>query len=172
LSAAHRPMASVSAREYTAPVGFCGDANNRALVRSVRAASSWSTVARKPVDSSVVTATGTPLARRMVSGYVTQYGAVRRTSSPGSMRVAKVAGMVIGRFASSSLLIPRSTVKRMTTPVPNIDLPAELRPGDGRFGSGPSKVRPEAVTALAAAAPSYLGTSHRQAAVKSVVRRL
>ena len=60
----------------------------------------------------------------------------------------------------------------MTTPVPNIDLPAELRPGDGRFGSGPSKVRPEAVTALAAAAPSYLGTSHRQAAVKSVVRRL
>src|SRR5436305_7608002 len=83
-----------------------------------------------------------------------------------------VAGMVIGRFASSSLLIPRSTVKRMTTPVPNIDLPAELRPGDGRFGSGPSKVRPEAVTALAAAAPSYLGTSHRQAAVKSVVRRL
>src|SRR5438105_4970444 len=80
--------------------------------------------------------------------------------------------MVIGRFASSSLSSPRATVKRMTTPVPNIDLPAELRPGDGRFGSGPSKVRPEAVTALAAAAPTYLGTSHRQATVKSVVRRL
>src|SRR5437764_8365378 len=73
---------------------------------------------------------------------------------------------------SLSASVPRSTVKRTTTPAPNRDLPAELRPGDGRFGSGPCKVRPEAVTALAAAAPSYLGTSHRQAAVKSVVHRL
>ena len=51
-------------------------------------------------------------------------------------------------------------------------LPPELRPTDGRFGSGPSKVRQEAVAALATAAPTYLGTSHRQAGVKSVVRRL
>src|SRR5438045_5733049 len=56
--------------------------------------------------------------------------------------------------------------------VPEIVLPPELRPTDGRFGSGPSKVRQEAVAALAAAAPTYLGTSHRQAAVKSVVSRL
>ena len=55
---------------------------------------------------------------------------------------------------------------------PNIELPAELRPADGRFGSGPSKVRGEAVAALAAAAPTYLGTSHRRAGVRSVVRRL
>ena len=51
-------------------------------------------------------------------------------------------------------------------------LPADLRPGDGRFGSGPSKVRQEAVEALAAAAPSVLGTSHRQAPVRSVVGRI
>jgi phosphoserine aminotransferase len=51
-------------------------------------------------------------------------------------------------------------------------LPADLRPGDGRFGSGPSKVRQEAVEALAAAAPSFLGTSHRQAPVRSVVGRI
>src|SRR5215211_3674220 len=51
-------------------------------------------------------------------------------------------------------------------------LPAELRPGDGRFGSGPSKVRQEAVAALAAAAPAFLGTSHRQAPVRSVVGRI
>src|SRR5436305_4585218 len=56
--------------------------------------------------------------------------------------------------------------------VPEIELPPDLRPADGRFGSGPSKVRQEAVAALAAAAPTYLGTSHRQAPVKSVVRRL
>jgi phosphoserine aminotransferase len=51
-------------------------------------------------------------------------------------------------------------------------LPPELRPGDGRFGSGPSKVRQEAVTALAAAAPTFLGTSHRQAPVRAVVGRI
>ncbi len=59
------------------------------------------------------------------------------------------------------------------TPAPvTISLPAELRPRDGRFGSGPSKVRPEAVAALAAAAPTYLGTSHRQAGVRDMVARL
>ena len=56
--------------------------------------------------------------------------------------------------------------------LPDIRLPANLRPSDGRFGSGPSKVRPEAVAALSAAAPTYLGTSHRQPGVRSVVRRL
>src|SRR5438552_13750458 len=56
--------------------------------------------------------------------------------------------------------------------VPEIELPPELRPTDGRFGSGPSKVRQEAVAALAAAAPTYLGTSHRQAGVRSYVHRL
>ncbi|MBV9412660.1 MAG: phosphoserine transaminase [Acidimicrobiia bacterium] len=60
----------------------------------------------------------------------------------------------------------------MASDVPEIQLPPELRPTDGRFGSGPSKVRQEAVTALAAAAPTYLGTSHRQPTVKSVVGRL
>ena len=56
--------------------------------------------------------------------------------------------------------------------VPDIRIPDSLKPSDGRFGSGPSKVRPEQVAALAAAAPTYLGTSHRQATVKSVVGRL
>ncbi len=53
-----------------------------------------------------------------------------------------------------------------------IRLPAALLPGDGRFGSGPSKVRDEAVQRLADAAHHYLGTSHRQDGVRSVVRRI
>ncbi|HEX6677671.1 MAG TPA: phosphoserine transaminase [Actinomycetes bacterium] len=53
-----------------------------------------------------------------------------------------------------------------------ITLPTGLRPRDGRFGSGPSKVRQEAVAALADAAPTYLGTSHRQAGVRTMVARL
>jgi phosphoserine aminotransferase len=54
----------------------------------------------------------------------------------------------------------------------DIVIPPELRPGDGRFGSGPSKVRPEAVASLFASAPSFLGTSHRRAPVKAMVGRL
>jgi phosphoserine aminotransferase len=49
------------------------------------------------------------------------------------------------------------------------EIPTSLRPSDGRFGSGPSKVLPAAVTALADVAPAFLGTSHRQATVKNVV---
>ena len=52
---------------------------------------------------------------------------------------------------------------------PDIRIPAELLPKDGRFGAGPSKVRSEQVAALAADAPHFLGTSHRQNTVKSVV---
>jgi len=51
-------------------------------------------------------------------------------------------------------------------------LPPELRPRDGRFGSGPSKVRPEAVAHLADAAPTLLGTSHRRDGVRDLVRRV
>ena len=54
----------------------------------------------------------------------------------------------------------------------DIVIPPELRPGDGRFGSGPSKIRPEAVAALADAAPAYLGTSHRREPVRAMVGRL
>ncbi len=60
----------------------------------------------------------------------------------------------------------------MSTGTPSITIPADLLPTDGRFGSGPSKVRPEAVAALAAEAGEYLGTSHRQAPVKFMVSRL
>ena len=53
-----------------------------------------------------------------------------------------------------------------------IEIPEELLPKDGRFGSGPSKVRPEALAALVSVAPTYLGTSHRQGTVRDVVARV
>jgi phosphoserine aminotransferase len=53
-----------------------------------------------------------------------------------------------------------------------IVLPEELKPTDGRFGCGPSKVRPEALAALAGSGAAVLGTSHRQAPVKTLVRRV
>src|SRR6266545_4056253 len=53
-----------------------------------------------------------------------------------------------------------------------IVLPPELRPSDGRFGSGPSKVRPEAVAARSGTSGVYLGTSHRRDGTRTVVRRI
>ena len=57
----------------------------------------------------------------------------------------------------------------MTT---DIKIPDNLKPRDGRFGCGPSKIRPEALAALHASGSSILGTSHRQKPVKNVVKRV
>ena len=57
----------------------------------------------------------------------------------------------------------------MSTAPDDIRIPPDLLPRDGRFGCGPSKVRPEAVAALAQVGGSWLGTSHRQRPVRSVV---
>ena len=54
----------------------------------------------------------------------------------------------------------------VTTP----EIPADLLPSDGRFGSGPAKIRAEAVQALVADGAGLLGTSHRQPPVKNLVR--
>jgi phosphoserine aminotransferase len=56
--------------------------------------------------------------------------------------------------------------------VTGIDIPEDLKPADGRFGCGPSKVRPEQLDALAAWGARYLGTSHRQSPVRAVVSRV
>jgi phosphoserine aminotransferase len=63
-------------------------------------------------------------------------------------------------------------VAPMTPPTPEITIPDDLLPADGRFCSGPSKVRPEALVALADSGRSYLGTSHRQATVRFMVAAL
>ncbi len=55
---------------------------------------------------------------------------------------------------------------------PGITIPASLRPADGRFGCGPSKIRPEQLAALAGPGAALLGTSHRQAPVRSLVQRI
>ncbi|MCD5312558.1 phosphoserine transaminase [Kineosporia babensis] len=59
----------------------------------------------------------------------------------------------------------------MSTPTAaeSIVIPADLLPADGRFGSGPSKIRPEQIAHLASIERTVLGTSHRQAPVKNLV---
>lgn len=51
-------------------------------------------------------------------------------------------------------------------------IPAELLPQDGRFGAGPSKVRPEQIEAVSAGSQKLMGTSHRQSPVKNVVKNI
>lgn len=67
----------------------------------------------------------------------------------------------------------RSTTTTLRiAPVSDIKIPQNLRPTDGRFGCGPSRIRPAALQALADSGNSILGTSHRQKPVKQVVRRV
>lgn len=53
-----------------------------------------------------------------------------------------------------------------------LQIPADIKPRDGRFGCGPSKVRPEQLQALTTTAAPLFGTSHRQAPVKNLVGRV
>ena len=53
-----------------------------------------------------------------------------------------------------------------------LKIPEELKPGDGRFGSGPSRLRPGALARLAAHGDAVMGTSHRREPVKSLVGRV
>jgi len=54
----------------------------------------------------------------------------------------------------------------------SLTIPDDIKPSDGRFGSGPSKVRPEQLHALSTSAAALFGTSHRQAPVKDLVGRV
>jgi phosphoserine aminotransferase len=53
-----------------------------------------------------------------------------------------------------------------------LEIPDQLKPSDGRFGSGPSRIRPEQLRHLAADGASVMGTSHRQKPVRTLVGRL
>jgi phosphoserine aminotransferase len=64
------------------------------------------------------------------------------------------------------------TQAKTTNDPSSLKLPGELLPSDGRFGCGPSKVRTDALQRLADSGTEYMGTSHRQKPVKSLVGRV
>ncbi len=74
------------------------------------------------------------------------------------MPVEQPGGKPVPRLAQSGLV--------------DIIIPADLLPGDGRFGCGPSKVRPAALAGLADTGAALMGTSHRQPPVKRLVGRV
>ncbi len=73
-------------------------------------------------------------------------------------------------WAHARTLLP-STALPMQTIATQARIPADLKPADGRFGCGPSKVRPEAIRALAEQT-GLIGTSHRQKPVRDLVARV
>src|SRR6476620_5559033 len=101
------------------------------------------------------------------------------TGSPAAFRafaLASTASVADGAMAPTrreircdEADIVRDSCRPMGDSSPDIVIPADLQPADGRFGCGPSKVRPEAVEALAKAGADYLGTSHRQPTVQFMV---
>ena len=60
----------------------------------------------------------------------------------------------------------------MSDAAADLTIPAGLKPADGRFGCGPSRIRPEQLAALAGPGAGVLGTSHRQAPVRALVQRI
>jgi len=64
-----------------------------------------------------------------------------------------------------------NNLSRLAMTTTTVEIPADLKPADGRFGCGPSKVRPEALASLAERA-DLIGTSHRQAPVRELVGRI
>src|SRR3979409_1836392 len=100
------------------------------------------------------------------------------TSSPCALRALALASTA--NVADSAMAPMRWEMRFIdchagTVPVlspSEILIPSALLPSDGRFGCGPSKVRPEALEALLASGSTYMGTSHRQDGVRSVVGSL
>jgi phosphoserine aminotransferase len=67
---------------------------------------------------------------------------------------------------------PDNSEEPLTGSETALKIPDELKPADGRFGAGPSRIRPEQLAHLAADGAAVMGTSHRQAPVKQLVGRI
>ena len=95
-----------------------------------------------------------------------------RYVGPGERPVSEVPGAqeVLDR-ARLAARPPASPAPKLG-PVTGIDIPEDIKPADGRFGCGPSKVRPGQLEALTTWGARYLGTSHRQNPVRTQVGRV
>src|SRR4051794_7081260 len=110
-------------------------------------------------------------AREVTSKPTSPRTALRRSASRSVMTPANQSGQP-RRVSPDGLRFDQVSPSGYAPLVAEIQIPADIKPSDGRFGAGPSKVRVEALDALAATGTSLLGTSHRQAPVKGLVGRV
>ena len=80
--------------------------------------------------------------------------------------------MVPANTQSDRRVVASGAVTTLIRMADQLEIPADIKPRDGRFGCGPSKVRPEQLKALSTTAAPLFGTSHRQAPVKDLVGRV
>src|SRR5665213_1540640 len=97
--------------------------------------------------------------------------AFRALAFPSTARVALGAkppnrSLTLVRTDSTPIVFRKN---RSMSSLDTFTIPSNLLPRDGRFGAGPSKIRPEQLIALMADSSTYLGTSHRQATVRNKV---
>ena len=78
----------------------------------------------------------------------------------------RASGSIAERTGESA---PSALVARVVAMANTVKIPTDMLPEDGRFGSGPSKIRPEQIAALDDGATNLLGTSHRQTPVRQLV---
>src|SRR3954447_26002052 len=107
-------------------------------------------------------------AREVTSKPTSPRTTFRRSASRSVMTPANQSGQH-RRVSPDGLRFDQVSPSGYAPLVAEIQIPADIKPADGRFGSGPSKVRTQALDALAATGTSLLGTSHRQAPVKNLV---
>ena len=77
--------------------------------------------------------------------------------------------MIPTNTQSLEIYEPSMTPTTSSTPSDAPQLPQGLLPHDGRFGCGPSKIRPEQIKAIDQGATTIMGTSHRKPGVKNIV---
>ncbi len=80
--------------------------------------------------------------------------------------------MVPANTQSDRRVVASGALTTLIRMADQLEIPADIKPRDGRFGCGPSKVRPEQLKALSTTAAPLFGTSHRQAPVKDLVGRV
>src|SRR5690606_13307024 len=111
---------------------------------------------------------------RVADGVIAATRWAIRDATRSSLREVSMAPTLLPRRDTSRTGSPvhPTTARLGAVSTPDIAIPDDLLPADGRFGCGPSKVRPDAVEMLAGSASHYLGTSHRQAPVRFKVGEL
>src|SRR3954447_7809279 len=110
-------------------------------------------------------------AREVTSKPTSPRTTFRRSASRSVMTPANQSGQH-RRVSPDGLRFDQVSPSGYAPLVAEIQIPADIKPADGRFGAGPSKVRTEALDALAATGTSLMGTSHRQAPVKNLVGKV
>src|SRR3954454_7860142 len=154
-------QAASAAATMCAGVGKSGSPAPKPITGSPAACSAFALASTASVADSVMAA----IWREILLGLTRMFARRLARSRSNSWEDTVTAGAIPQKDVNSPGAAAPTGHSGAVTTTPAITIPSGLLPRDGRFGSGPSKVRQEAIVDLLGAAPTYLGTSHRQPTV-------